>query len=172
MSKLLYRTTLLRLYSRAQTVNTLKISASKTCRSALSVALIRPYISIQNRSFYPQHNIRTYTTEVTVPSGDCPGCGAPFQINDPTQPGYLVGKKEEKQNKKKPQKKLQKKTLSDEEYERIMANLDEEGRALLGGSTVTEIDMKEKERGEEQVKQQTLSKRIICQRCQIGRAHV
>ncbi|CEI86229.1 hypothetical protein RMCBS344292_00672 [Rhizopus microsporus] len=88
--------------------------------------------------------------------GDCPGCGAPFQQTDSNKPGYLVERKDKEIKKKK----VQKKSLSDEEYQKLVESLDDETRALLG-------DDEDNELVKENTQEGTVTKpqRIVCQRC-------
>jgi ribosome biogenesis GTPase A len=88
--------------------------------------------------------------------GDCPGCGAPFQKADRSKPGFLA---ERKATQSGVNKKKQNKSLSNEEYQAMLADLDPETLALLeGGSVPTE------EESNDQPTHQ-IQERNVCQRC-------
>ncbi|KAI8388092.1 uncharacterized protein BYT42DRAFT_558901 [Radiomyces spectabilis] len=119
----------------------------------------------------PSHR-RSYTTEhstVTLGSqpivGECPGCGAPFQEQDPSKPGFLAEPKAEVVKKKKQSNK----SMSDEEFFSTMLKLDPEIRAMLGDDPDADgvpVETKSQLEENEQVKEPR-----ICHRCYTLRHH-
>ncbi|KAI8885868.1 hypothetical protein K501DRAFT_331589 [Backusella circina FSU 941] len=98
---------------------------------------------------------RRYLT--SIPTGDCPGCGAPFQTEDNSKPGYYVADRNPSSGGK--AKKETKKNLSNEEYRELVANLDPEIRSMMEG----ESDDKIQEEAIDVKEQKTT--REVCQRC-------
>ncbi|CAO3647442.1 unnamed protein product [Cunninghamella blakesleeana] len=101
----------------------------------------------------------TSTTALQHLSKNCPGCGAPFQTNDTTKPGYFIQTKQQLSIKRKQSKKQ----IDNDSYEALVASLDPQTQALLLNyptheaipTTVTKNAMISTE----------LYKRVVCQRC-------
>ncbi|CEP13391.1 hypothetical protein [Parasitella parasitica] len=128
------------------------LPAIVNCHESRTVTLGLRNILRQSRLRYSSSpSANSTATEAAL--GDCPGCGAPFQKNDPTKPGYLAERKPTTANKKKQQNK----SLTDEGYQTALANLDPETRALLGSGEPVE------KQSEQPITQP--SERNICQRC-------
>ncbi|KAI9281105.1 hypothetical protein BY458DRAFT_584052 [Sporodiniella umbellata] len=83
-------------------------------------ATAQPLFSIRCQSTLP--SLRS-----AVPEGDCPGCGAPFQVKEATAPGYYRAPSSQKDS----GRKIQKNSLTQEEFEQRMAGLEEPIRAML-----------------------------------------
>ncbi|CDS02596.1 hypothetical protein LRAMOSA00001 [Lichtheimia ramosa] len=101
----------------------------------------------------------------TATSLHCPGCGAPFQSNDSSKPGFYV----EREKKPVKEKKRSNKTLDEQQYQAAIENLDPETRALLlQQEPATEenggLDDNIVEKVDDMDDRNTI-RRIICERC-------
>ena len=113
-------------------------------------ALKRQYntFSLINRHYGQQSTFVTSTTtkrrslstattqassQTTIPEGDCPGCGAPFQIDDPNKPGYYIQRKSNDTENLiiEQRRKRSNHSMSDAEFQAAVSALDPELRVLL-----------------------------------------
>lgn len=117
-----------------------KISPSYITTASRSLLIPHTSSLVQHRSWY------------TTTTGDCPGCGAPFQTSDPSLPGFLPERNKETTTIK---TKKQSKSLSQSEYKALVEQLDAETRDLLEGSND----------GEAHLPEVIQPARTVCQRC-------
>ncbi|KAI8985461.1 hypothetical protein BDB01DRAFT_850037 [Pilobolus umbonatus] len=118
-------------------------------------------LSLINHRLLPvtthRHLVPAFTTRVFTQStepiepilGHCPGCGASFQKEDANKPGFLVERKHVG-----PKRKQQQKTMSGDDYQSKLTELDPETLALLG-----ETDTPKK------IHAPVIEERVVCQRC-------
>ncbi|KAF7726868.1 nitric oxide associated protein 1 [Apophysomyces ossiformis] len=130
-----------------------------------------PIVRLQAPAFGHDIQVATLSTSSAIPSEsatsmptECPGCGAPFQQDDPCKPGYMVSRDTSPHGSIKTTKKSNN-TLSHEEYQAMLKKLDPETRALLEG----EQEENEEEEGKvlnDGIDQTQLKEsRLLCQRC-------
>ncbi|KAI7853502.1 hypothetical protein BDC45DRAFT_536205 [Circinella umbellata] len=135
-----------------------------------------------------RRSLSTATTQTTsptaLPEGDCSGCGAPFQTDDPNKPGYYVQRKSndtETVNIDR-RRKRSNHSMNDAEFQAAVNALDPELRALLeqGDEQITsttnlnkqeplnENDTKQEEQiidNDNVIDQEKAKPKEICQRC-------